>query len=494
MKKMKSAKALCLAGGVLSTVLSFNLWQPPVYAQAAELAAMTTPIAAQQLQSGYLQSVNWEPETKATINEFLQKYGKNSPTYHASRRPYATFDFDNTTSIMDVEEQLIIWQLDHLAFAIKPDQLGTILKSGIPDDKLTLTYGANDGEGEAVTIQAAINDAVNDYRTLYEAGVVTKAGSEVTTDVKNTFAYQDFRAKMRWLYDAVSETMDTSVSYPWVTYWFTGMTPQEVFNLAYQCDSYYGDPAKGQTWTKGKYTTPDGTASEAGTVAVSFKLGITVTPEMKELYRALADNGIDPWVVSASQVDVVKAAVQYFAIPGVVNVVGMTNKLGADGTYINQYDYDLHAQTQGVGKSLSIEKVIRPLYNGQGPIFAAMDSQGDFNFCTEFKDTKTVLIMNRQRKDDAALCAAIAEYETTQHISLQQANDQGDVKYILQGRNETTGQLWPDRQTQFLGKSSKVFLSDRALKAVAELNGGMTIGQMLAKDTKLKDYQGYKTR
>ena len=66
--------------------------------------------------------------------------------------------------------------------------------------------------------------------------------------------------------------------------------------------------------------------------------------------------------------------------------------------------------------------MIRPLYHGQGPIFCAMDSQGDFNFCTEFKDTKMVLIMNRQRKDDAALCAAIAAFEQKKFISLQEVS------------------------------------------------------------------------
>ena len=170
---------------------------------------------------------------------------------------------------------------------------------------------------------------------------------------------------MRWLYDAIGDTMDASVSYPWVTYWYTGMTPDEVYNLAYESHSFYGNPDKGQTWSKGKYVSPVDYKSEAGNVSVSYKLGITVSPEMKELYKTLNDNGIDTWIDTASPVDVVRAAVDYFQVPGVDGIVGMTNKKDAQGRYINSYDYELHAQTQGVGKSLTIDKVIAPKYNGQ---------------------------------------------------------------------------------------------------------------------------------
>jgi len=37
------------------------------------------------------------------LNDFLHTYGKNSASYNKSVHPYAVFDFDNTTSIMDVE-------------------------------------------------------------------------------------------------------------------------------------------------------------------------------------------------------------------------------------------------------------------------------------------------------------------------------------------------------------------------------------------------------
>jgi hypothetical protein len=481
------------AASVLCALTIFSVVQTlPV--MAAPVDKTVTVMNRQAASTLYLQRTAWEPEVKQSINDFLKLYGKQSANYKAADRPYAVFDFDNTTSVMDVEEQLMIWQLDHLAFAIAPNQMMEVLRTGIPAEKLSLTYGADDGEGRQVRIQDGIRDASAAYSVLYKQGLVTPQGKEFSAAVKNSPEFKEFKAKMRWLYDAIGETMDASVSYPWVTYWYTGMTPNQVYQLAYRCDSWYGDPAKGQTWSKGSYQSPAELKSQAGNVSVSYKLGITVTPEIKELYNALNENGIDTWIDSASPLDVVRAAVDYFQIPGVDGIVGMTNRKDRQGRYINAYDYKLHAQTQGVGKSQAIDSVIAPRYKGQGPVFTAMDSQGDFNFCTEYKNTKAVLVLNRKRTDDAALCAGIAVWQKKKGVSLAQANKNGDTLYLLQGRNENTGTLWPDDKTLLLGKKDKAYLSDKAQKVIQELDAGKSIAEVLKENTKLKDYQGYKTR
>ena len=477
----------------LATFGSFSLGNLPAMAAQAPYATPAMQTNA-NLYATSLTSPNWQENTKNTLNEFLQTYGKDSENYSSTNRPYAVFDFDNTTSILDVEEQLAVWQLDHLAFAVTPEELSTVLKTGIPQDKLSATFGADAGEGTQVKIIDVIDDAVAAYTKLYNNGYVTTKGSQLSDEVKNSDDFKEFSSKMRWLYDAISENMDTSVSYPWITYWFTGMTPDEVYQLAYDCDTYYSDPQKGQTWAKGSYVGPTNYASKSGSVKISYNIGLTVSPEIKELYSALDKNGIDTWVNSASQIDVVRAAVDVFNVPGVDGIVAMTNKLDKDGKYTNEYNYDLHAQTQGVGKSLTIDKVIAPKYNGHGPIFAAMDSQGDFNFCTEYKDTKAVLILNRIRTDDAAICAGIAQYQEQHNIGLKEANLTGNTKYILQGRNENVGQLWNSYETLRLGKTSNGLLSDKALIVVDELNNNKSISDVIKENTSLKDYQGYKTR
>ena len=123
-----------------------------------------------------------------------------------------------------------------------------------------------------------------------------------------------------------------------------------------------------------------------------------------------------------------------------------------------------------------------------------MDSQGDFNFCTEYKDTKTVLrISNGTRTDDAAICAGIAQYQEQHKIGLKEANLTGNTKYILQGRNENIGQLWNNYETLRLGKTSNGLLSDKALKVIDELNNNKSIADVI-KETLFKRLQGYKTR
>lgn len=76
--------------------------------------------------------------------------------------------------------------------------------------------------------------------------------------------------------------------------------------------------------------------------------------------------------------------------------------------------------------------------------WACHDSWGDFNFCTEFKDTKEVLVINRTRTDDAALCAGIAAYQKKHGIDLAAANKNGDSLFLIQGRNENKGEFWND--------------------------------------------------
>ena len=436
-------------------------------------------------------SENWQPEVRDTLQELCSQYGKNAANYKENRHPYAVLDFEDTTSIGNVQEQLMIWQLDHLAFAISPETMKSVLQTGISKKGLEMTYGAADGKGRSVRIGDAIEDAARAYAVLYNQGLIHTRGSVLAPEVKEQPEYQEFVGKMRWLYDAVSQNMDASVSCPWVTYWFTGMHPLDVYTIAYDCDSFYGDPKKGQSWDTGTYTTP--MTGAAGQVSVSYKNGITVTPEMRELYANFHKNGIDAWILSSSSTDVVRAAVDYFKIKGVSGTAAMMNQLDKNQRYTNAYDDDLHPQTQGAGKTATINKIFRKHYKGAGPIFCAIDAQEDFNFATEYRDTKAVLVMNRCHEDDAALCAGIASYQQARHITLAKANAAGDAKFLLQGRNENTGTLWPDTATLQLGQEEPQRLSDKAEKAVQQLEKGMSIKEVLQRDAHLKEYKGYKS-
>ena len=75
-------------------------------------------------------------------------------------------------------------------------------------------------------------------------------------------------------------------------------------------------------------------------MSYDWNSGTTVSENIKELWKTLAENGIDVWVCSASATDPIRAAVDAWGLHDyVTGVLAMTNKL-EDGVYINEYDYE----------------------------------------------------------------------------------------------------------------------------------------------------------
>jgi hypothetical protein len=159
--------------------------------------------------------------------------------------------------------------------------------------------------------------------------------------------------------------------------------------------------------------------------------------------------------------------------------MAMTNKY--DGVFDNEYDYEdgcawyaitdgwkegdvpTKAQTQGVGKSIAIQNVVGPRYEGHGPIAGFMDSTGDFNFCTEFEDLQVVCCFNRASRkvtDGGGVIGELAVYQAdTLGFDYDKAMAEGDTLYVLQGREENGLRGFrPERATMRLGKTeAKVF-------------------------------------
>lgn len=471
---------------------------------AADKSAVTATAASDTI---YLTGEGWFDWNARAINDMFDLYGKNSENYDETCRPYCVFDFDNSTAIMDVEEQLIIYQLEHLYFAVDPEKFHEVLLTGIPKenlyDEIGTGYVANGG-----TYVDLADDIAAAYSVLYDAGYVSMT---LKTDAeKNEYqaldAYKEFAAKARAMYDVIGDNMSASISYPWITYWFTGMTPEEVFNLATECFTYYmGKSAADESfWRKVAWTSPADYKSRTGVCKISWNQGIGISDEIKEMYAALDANGFDVYLCSASYLDVIRAIAEQpelFGLYGIDGVVAMTNKLGEDGRYINEYDYDLHAQTQGVGKSETIDKVLLPQYDGRGPIFVVSDSQGDFNFCTEYADTILCLNVNRQRKDDAGLYSVVAVWQYEKGIDLVTAVEMGDILYLLQGRNENGGYFWSRQETQLLGKNEPALFSAKAeewYKSFVTNNEYASVKAFIDNCVnltgKLKTYVGYKAR
>ena len=411
----------------------------------------TDEVEEPAFEAVYAERDDWSDEVKKAINDFVDMYGMASENY-AEGESYVVFDFDNTTSIFDVEEQLAVYQLQVMAFAFTPDEIEEILFTELGDhdeDRTDLGYGNGSYADWVADIKAAYEYLYTTYGPFTAAGLDEAAQAEIQADAQ----WAEFATKMRAMYDLVYDAESPAVAYPWVLYWFTGMTEQEVYDLAYASHSYYGAVETSEvTWE----TAGEGT--KVGAVSYTWTSGTGVSENLKELYKVLDANGIDVWVCSASAIDPIRAAVDAFGLHDyVTGVIAMARCL-EDGKYVNAYDYEtgygymivdgewvkddlaLGAQTQGVGKVYAINNAIMPKYNGVGPLAGFMDSTGDFNFCTEYANLKLVINFNRASRkvtDGGGVIAELAVYQRDYlGYDLATANAAGDTYYVLQGRDE----------------------------------------------------------
>ena len=410
--------------------------------------------AAPKAPVSQLKHADWNPEVAKAINDMIAN--NDDPT------SYAVFDFDNTCSIFDVEEQLAVYQLQTMAFdeTVDAAKLEDILKTELKKDYFTSPAPASGDycANADATYQDWIDDITAAYtKLLADFGPFTPAGLDEAkqAEIQATPEWKEFATKMRAMYDCVFDSESAAVAYPWVLYWFTGMTEQEVYDLAYRSHDFYRQVETDRV----KWTT-DVEGSKIGAVSFTWNYGTQVSENIVELWKTLSENGIDVWVCSASATDPIRAAIDIWGGHDYIKgMMAMTNKLDADGKYINEYDWDggnawlckpdgkwekdtelQKTQTQGKGKVIAIQNVLYPKYHDHGPIAGFMDSTGDYNFCTEFESLEVVICFNRadrKETDGGGVIAEAAVYQAdTLGYDYMKANRAGDTLYVLQGRNE----------------------------------------------------------
>ena len=414
--------------------------------------AQNGPTAAAEVTGCLLERDDWSDDVKTALNNLLGQYGnvQSDP----AETSYVVFDFDNTCSIFDMEEQTVVYQLQTMAFEIKPDQMKEILLTGIPEpDENLASYGLFDG---------SFRDLADDIAASYEAiwnhyGPFTCRGVDAQTAKKlaeDPF-WSVFAVKVFQMYDSLDVRCSHDVSYPWMTYLFAGMTDEDLYDLTMRAlKEYSSKDTSEETWT-----TSEEIQTKTGHASYTWTSGASVSENINELWRVLDERGIDVWVCSASVTGVIRAAIDYFDLhPFCTGMLGMTDQTDEEGRFVNEYDYETgcgyyaaengwvrmdrptKTQTQGKGKVTAIVNAIAPEYGGQGPVAGFMDSTGDFNFCTEFDSLKLVVCFNRATRavtEGGGLIAEIAIYQRdTLGYDLAKANEAGDTLYVLQGRDE----------------------------------------------------------
>jgi phosphoserine phosphatase len=384
-----------------------------------------------------LETLNWDSYNKVQIEALINNYGKHSSGYDPAKPPYAVFDWDNTSIFLDIAEAVLVYQIQHLVFGATPELLNEAIRKDIDSNDFAAEFNTLDGK--AVNIEKIAPDIIESYTWLYHQYEGLQ-GNKSLDEVRQSPHYLAFASKLRYLYEAVGGTFDHSVAYPWVTYLFAGMTENEVRSLTRQTVEWQLT----QPVEKVRWETPTALPGKAGWVAVSWKNGLRLVPEMQNLYQTFRENGFDVWVCSASFVDVVREISSNPAY-GYANpenqVCAMELERNASGRIGVRFreGYD---QTQGAGKTKTIERFLVSKY-GYGPVFIAGDSEGDQNMMQDFTDTKLSLIINRLRSPSTDIGKFSKQAVDTYHHP--------DARFLLQGRDENTGLFIPSQGSRPLG-------------------------------------------
>lgn len=391
----------------------------------------------------------WSPEVKTAINDFLDLYGQGGKYHDGSE--YVVFDFDNTTAIFDIQYQMMPYQLGLMAFKTEPDNLMDALSNGLVNNDI---YAAQ------------MEQVSRDYRSLYSKyGPFSAEGIAPadTATLHKDEVWLDFATRMYALFRSVSDHEDATTGTLWPLRWFDGFTDDELYDLSYRSHIYGKDrPTSEVTWRN------------AEGIEYTWTSGASVTDELKELWKALRDNGIDVWVCSGSQLQQVRAAVDAYGLHEYcTGMLAMSTTPDEDAGYIalpggewRRDDTPMRGHSWEAGKVDVINNVLVPRY-GHGPIAGFMDSAGDFHFCTEYKSLKLVICFNRAERaanDGGGLIAETAIYSRdVLGYDLRKANAAGDTYYVLQGRDENgTRSLVPCDSTIRLGATSKQLFKNQA--------------------------------
>lgn len=381
----------------------------------------------------------WDQNNYLRLQKLIDDYGITNPNYNPNQKPYVVFDWDQTSIFNDTMEELFRYQIQNLVFKLTPEAFAYAIRIDIPKDDFDEDY--NNLEGGAVNIETIGKDLDARYAFLYD-NYIGPNGKMTLAQVQETEEFIDFRGKLAYLYEAIGGTFSANVSYPWVLYLFSGMTPQEIYDLTEQSNDV-GIGAKLETYT---LTSSNILKGDAGQVTGTYKRGLRIQPEMANLMHTFRENGIEVYVCTASLDEVVRVFASYpkygYNVP-MENVVGMRLEMDSQGVYLAEYKKG-YPQTQQEGKTLAIKQVLVSKY-GYGPIFVASDSQGDYYMSVDFPETELVLIVNRVRSlSDKITLLAQEAINTTGNI---------DANYILQGRNENLGQFIPQQATIRYGKT-----------------------------------------
>ena len=335
------------------------------------LLALTLTLACQHsAQHRELAAGTWDAQVRNQLNDLLETYQDSGA--------YAVFDFDKTSIVHDVSQALWVYQVEHLRYADAPAH-GFL--DGIPDVSQPIGGITFAQMGEVLK---------EEYAQL----AALQADGKTLEQIHATDTYKDFRARMATLLVEMDDVFGYEVSYLWMPGLLAGYTEAEAREVVHDAvlDQLGKDKLEVQEWTSpdGQWSTP-------------VERGIWLSPEMKDLYRCLADHGITAYVCSAS----LELIVEVLACDpdlGVglppEQVFGLRFVPG--DKLVAEYDPS-YVQTIRNGKVTCINTYMAPLHGNKGPVLVGGDSNGDVPMLIAFDDTRHGLIIDVGRSPESKI-------------------------------------------------------------------------------------------
>ena len=358
---------------------------------------------------------NWNDKVYEALCNLIETQGVKSECYDASCRPYAVFDFDNTTVMNDISITLMIYQIENLSYGFGPGEAFSVFTAWLPDLDTVLT-------GVGLTARQMGERLAEDYKVLYER---KNAGASLD-EIHATEEYLDFRARLMALNDGVEYTCDYGTWCLWMPALFSGMSYDSLQSLTKESVTHW--TSQGRIWTE-HWESPDGEVSS------DIMKGLVLPKESINLYKALSDNGFDVYICSASLEAIVETMAcdpQFGLGLSPENVFGIRLEGGIGSAFSGDYD-----QTFLEGKTACIEKLIAPSHCGRQPSLVAGDSNGDYAMLTSFDSLKVGLVIDCGRSGDIAALIESARLEE-QSVKKEPARSETEwtgSRYVVQGRD-----------------------------------------------------------
>ena len=370
----------------------------------------------------YIKKLAWEDKNFQAINKLIERHGKDSKTYNKNHKPFAVFDWDNTSIIGDVEEALLYYMVTNVTFKMNPDEFYDLIRKNV--DKKDYDIRFNNIFNQRVNIDLVSEDIKSSYEKLYQ-NLGKFEGDMSIDEIKDTDYYNEFVTKMLYRYKASSYDKNAEDPYCWMSFLLKNYKSEEVYDL---CKRAFAKMKK-ENIREEEFLSPD-IKSKAGRVSIKYFVGIRVLDEMVDLYKSLEENGIDCYIVSASFIDIVRA----FATDEDNNygmdkekVLGLRLMKDYEGRILPKFDRKFPI-TIREGKVQTINKFIKNDRN-YGPIMVGGDSDGDFEMLTNFDETEISLIINRKNSGSIE--------------SLRKKALQGSSRFNLQDRKVSEGYILP---------------------------------------------------